>query len=74
MQFNLDLAYNTILSCFIFFFLIIDLHFLIPAAMSQIFNSIAELVVPLGMSIKEVKEEIEIYLVIVEAKTRKFSI
>ena len=42
--------------------------------MSQIFNSIAELVVPLGMSIKEVKEEIEIYLVIVEAKTRKFSI
>ena len=74
MLFNLDLAYNTILSCFIFFFLIIDLHFLIPAAMSQIFNSIAELVVPLGMSIKEVKEEIEIYLVIVEAKTRKFSI
>ena len=42
--------------------------------MSQILNSIAELVVPLGMSIKEVKEEIEIYLVIVEAKTRKFSI
>ena len=32
MPFNLDFANNTILSCFFFFFLIIDLYFLIPAA------------------------------------------
>ena len=42
MLFNLDFANNTILSCFLFFFLIIDLYFLIPAGIALIFNSIAE--------------------------------
>ena len=42
--FHLDFANNTILSCFVFFFLIIDLYFLIPAVVVQIFNPIAELV------------------------------
>ena len=42
MLFNLDFANNTISSCFLFFFLIIDLYFLIPAGIALIFNSIAE--------------------------------
>ena len=42
MLFNLDFANNTILSCFLFFFLIIDLYLLIPAGIALIFNSIAE--------------------------------
>ena len=74
MLFNLDFANNTILSCFFFFFLIIDLQFLIPADIAQIFNHIAELVIPIGIPIKEVKAEIEIHPVIVEVKIRKCSI
>ena len=68
MLFNLDFANNTILSCFFFFFLIIDLYLLIPAAIAQIFNPIAELVSPIGIPGKEAKAEIEIHSVIVEAK------
>ena len=41
MLLNLDFANDIILSCFFDFFLIIDLHFLIPAAIAQIFNLIA---------------------------------
>ena len=44
--------------CFFFFFLIIDLYFLIPAAIAQIFNPV------------EGKAEIEIHPVMVEAKRR----
>ena len=72
MLFNLDFANNTILSCF--FFLIIDLYFLIPAAIAQIFNPIAELVILIGIPSKEAKAEIEILPVIAETKTRKCSI
>ena len=68
--FNLDFPNNTILSCFFFFFLIIDLYFLIPAAIAQIFYPFAELVIPS----KEAKAKIEIHPVIVEAKRRKCSI
>ena len=53
------------------FFLIIDLYFLIPAVIAQIFNPIAELIIPIGISLKEAKAEIEIHLVIVEPKIRK---
>ena len=42
MLFSLDFANNTILSWFFFFFLIIDLYFLIPAIVAQFFNPIAE--------------------------------
>ena len=65
MLFNLDFASNTILSCF--FSLIIVIYFLIPAAITQIFNPIAELVIPIGIPIKEEKAEIEIHQVIVAA-------
>ena len=48
-----------------FFFLIIESHLLIPAAIAQIFNAIAELVFPIGTPIKEEKSEIEIHPVVV---------
>ena len=72
MLFNLDFGSNTILS--FFFFLIIDLNFLIPAVIAQGFNPIAELVFPIGISSKEAKTEIETYPVTAEAKIRKCSI
>ena len=59
---------------FFFFFLTINLYFLIPAVIGQIFNPIAELVIPIGMPIKDAKAEIETHSVIVEVKTRKCSI
>ena len=70
MLFNLDFANNTILLCFFFFFLIIDLYFVIPAVIAQIFNPIAELVIPKGIPSKEVKADIEIHPVILEAKMK----
>ena len=74
MLFSLDFANNTILSSFFLFFLIIDLYFLIAAVVAQIFNPIAEIIIPIGISTKEAKSEIEIHPVIVEAKIRKCSI
>ena len=65
MLFNLDFARNAILSCLFFFFLIIDLYFLVPAVIAEMFNAIAELVIPLGIPIKEAKTEIQINPVIV---------
>ena len=52
----------------------IDLYFLIPAVIAHIFNSISELVIPIGIPIKEVKAEIEMHPVIVEVKIRSYSI
>ena len=72
--FNLAFAKNTILSCFFFFFLIIDLCFLIAEVIAQILNPIAELAIPIGIPTKEAKSEIEIHPVIVEPKIRKCSI
>ena len=74
MLFNLDFANNTIftiLSCFFFFFLIIDLYFLIPAVITQIFNPIVELAIPIGIPTKEAKAEMETHPVIVEITIRK---
>ena len=68
MMFNLDFANNTILSCSFFFFLIIDLNFLILEVIAQIFNPIAEVVISIGIQTKEAKAELEIHSVIVEAK------
>ena len=56
------------------FFLIIDLNLLIPVAIAQIFNPIAELLIPIGIPNKEAKAEIKIHPIIVEAKIRKCSI
>ena len=63
---ELDFANNTILSHF-FLVIIIDLHLLIPAVIAQIFNPNAELIIAIGIPIKEVKAKNEIDLAIVEA-------
>ena len=68
MLFNLDFANDIILSFSFLFFLFIDLCFLISAVITQIFNSIAELVIPIGIWTKEAKAEMEIHPVIVEIK------
>ena len=72
MLFNLDFANNAVLSCF--FFLIIDLYFVIAAVIVHIFNPISELVIQIEIPNKEEKEEMEIHPVILEVKIRKSSI
>ena len=74
MLFNLDFANNTTLSCFFIFFLVIDLYYLITTAIAQIFNPIAELIIPKGIPSKEAKAELETYPEIVEVKVRKYSV
>ena len=74
MLFNLDFASNTISSCIFFVLLIIDLYFLIPAAVAQIFNPIAEFAIPIRIPSKEAKAEIDMHAVTEEAKMRKCSI
>ena len=49
MAFNSAFANNPILLCFLFFFLIIHLYFLILAAVAQIFIAAAELAKPAGI-------------------------
>ena len=74
MLFNLDFANTTILSCFFFVFLIIDLYFLIPAVITQIFNLNVELVISIGIPTKEAKAEMETHPVVVEITISKWSI
>ena len=57
-----------------FLFLIIDLYILISAVVAQIFYPIAEVAIPILTPNKEVKAEIEMHPVIIEAKIRKCSI
>ena len=73
MLFDLDFHNNAILSCFFFFFLIIDIYFLISPAIAQIFNPIAKLIIPIVIPTKETKAEIEIHSVTAETKIRKCS-
>ena len=49
MLFNLSFADNNILLSFLFSFFIIDLYLLISIVIVQIFNPIAELVIPIGI-------------------------
>ena len=70
MIFNLFFVNNLILPWFLLLFLIIDLRFLIPAVIAQIFNPTAELAIPAGILTKEAKPEIEIHPVTVEVKSR----
>ena len=70
---KLIFANNAISSCFFFFFLIINLYFLILATVAQIFNPVAELKIPLEISTKEAKAEMEMHTVTAKAKIRKCS-
>ena len=54
--FNFDFANNTILSCFFFFFLTIDLYFLVPAVIAKSFSPI---VILIGIPSKEAKVELK---------------
>ena len=65
MLFNLDFANNTFNN---------DLYFLIPTIITQIFNPIAELVIPLGIRTKEEIAEMETHPVVVEIKINEWSI
>ena len=69
MLFDLGFFINTILSCLFFFFLVIDSHLLVPAAIAKIFNPYAELLIPR----KEAKAELEIHSVTAKAITVKSS-
>ena len=66
--FNLAFPSNNISSCFFLLFLIIDLCFLIPAVITQIFSPTAEFTKPTGMQTNVASAEIETQPVIVEAK------
>ena len=48
--------------------------FILAAVLPQIFIPIAELVIPIGILIKEAKAQMQTHPVIVDAKIRKFSI
>ena len=72
MLFNLDFANNTIITCF--FFLIIDLYFLIAAVNTQILYPIIELAIPIRIPTKEAKTEMETHPVIVEIAISECSI
>ena len=74
MLFNSDFANIFLLSCFFFFFLNIDLYFLIHAVIAQIVNLITEFVIPIGIPTKETKAEMETQPVIVEITMGKWSI
>ena len=47
---------------------------IIPALIVQIFNPIAELLIPIGISNREAKAEIKVHPVIAEGKIRRCSI
>ena len=54
-------------------FIFIDLYFLILAIIAQVFNPVTELIIPIGISTKEAKAEMETHPVVVKAKIRKCS-
>ena len=51
--------------------LLFNLYFLIAAAVTQVFNPIAELLILTGVPSKEAKTETEIHPLITEAEIRK---
>ena len=69
-KFSLVYGNNIILSSIFVFFLMINIYFLIPAAISQIFNLTSELAIPTGTPTNEVKSEIDIHPLIAETKQK----
>ena len=62
---------NTILSCFFFIFLVIELYFFIPAVIGHKFCNAAEFAIPIGIPTNEPKAGIENYPVTLDALLRK---
>ena len=56
---------------FLFFFLIVDLYVLVRPVFEQIFNLIAKLVIPIGITTKVAKEEMKTYPAIVKIMISK---
>ena len=71
--FNLFSLSNTISSCFIFFFVINVLYFLISALIAEIFIPTTKLIIPTGTKTNEVNTEIQIQTVTVETQIKKCS-
>lgn len=67
-------ANNSIWSGYFFSFLILDLHFLIPAVTAKFSNPIVRLAVAKKMSVHKAKTEIETQLLIAETKISDCSI
>ena len=74
MLFNLVSAKNIVLLCFFFFSLMINLYFLILATIAGIFSPIVEIIIPIKISTKEAKTEIEIHPVTAETEVRMCSL
>ena len=66
---DINFARKTFLSWFIPAFWIVDLYFLIPAVIVYFFNRTA---LPIGISTKEAKAEIESHPVTTEVKISKY--
>ena len=75
MLFNLHFVNNTILIMLLFLlFLVTDIYLFNPGIIAQMFNHIAELVIPFRIPTKEEKEKMEIHPVTVEDEIKKFSV
>ena len=59
MLFKLDFADNVFYHASFFFCLIIYLYFLIPVVTAQIFNYFAQLLIPIGIPIKEARHKLK---------------
>ena len=57
--FNLDFGSDNILSCFFLLFLIIDFYLLVPTVVARTFNSLAKLIIPIGIQNEEATAAIE---------------
>ena len=71
MLFNFYVFAETSSSCFFFFLLFIELYLLIPAVIAQICNHIADFIIPVAISTKEAKAEMEIHQVTAKVHTLK---
>ena len=67
----LDFINDNILS-FFFFFLIVNLYLFIPAVITQGFNHIAEIRIPIGISTTIAKAEMEMHPVTVEININNY--
>ena len=73
MVFHVAFVKKTILSCLFFFLFIINLNFLVPTFITQIFDPTAEFAMPIGILSKEAKVEIKTHSVIADTKIGKYS-